>query len=433
MALHEAKEPISNGTDAGIQDYPLSEVPSGGRKSLASLSVVLLGFTFFTATMFGGGRLGPAFPFWPDLIGVLIVGNLLLGCYVAVLGWIACRSGLSSVLMGRFAFGNMGSRWPDLLLGCTQVGWYGWGTATVAVVFLKLMGKTPEENTLLLNAAMVFFGFAFCWTAWVGYRGLEWLSLVAVPLMTALILWSFTIALGKAGGLQGLLSIQPTDSMPLGAAITIVFGTFVSGGTQSTNWTRFAATPAQAVGSSLIAFFLGNGLMIFAGAFGALVYQQADIVEVLVLQGLLVSGIVMLFLNIWTTQDNTIYNFSVAGCNFLRHGDRRLFTIGGAAIGTVLGILRIDLHLVPFLLALGTFIPPVGGVIMANYLFHYRSHYPRLTETSLPAWHWPGIIAYISGSAAAWYTPGVPPLNGIIAAILVYWICDRLTGRGHHV
>lgn len=32
-------------------DYPLSEVPMHARKGLASTAMVLLGFTFFTATM----------------------------------------------------------------------------------------------------------------------------------------------------------------------------------------------------------------------------------------------------------------------------------------------------------------------------------------------------------------------------------------------
>lgn len=39
-------------------DYPLSEVPMHARKGLASTAMVLLGFTFFTATMFAGGKLG---------------------------------------------------------------------------------------------------------------------------------------------------------------------------------------------------------------------------------------------------------------------------------------------------------------------------------------------------------------------------------------
>ena len=104
-------------------DYPLSEVPPGARKGLLSTSILLFGFTFFTATMFAGGKMGMAFDF-KTLIWAAIAGNLLLGLYAAVLSLIACRSGLNSVLMGRFCFGETGSKLSDFLLGFTQIGWY---------------------------------------------------------------------------------------------------------------------------------------------------------------------------------------------------------------------------------------------------------------------------------------------------------------------
>ena len=57
-------------------DYPLSEVPMHARKGLASTAMVLLGFTFFTATMFAGGKLGVAFNFG-EMLAVIVIGNLL--------------------------------------------------------------------------------------------------------------------------------------------------------------------------------------------------------------------------------------------------------------------------------------------------------------------------------------------------------------------
>ncbi|MCP4105745.1 MAG: cytosine permease [Desulfobacteraceae bacterium] len=403
------------------EDYPLTEVPIESRKSLLSTSIVLLGFTFFTATMWGGGKLGVAFDF-KSLVSVIIVGNLLLGIYVAILGFIAFKSGLNSVLMGRFGFGDYGSKWPDFALGFTQIGWYAWGTATVAIVFVKLL-NLPEIINIPL---MVFFGLAFCWTAYVGYRGLEILSLVAVPAMVLLIVWSFVISTREIGGLDGLLQIVPSKPIGWGAALTIVFGTFVSGGTQATNWTRFAKSANIAVLASLIAFFIGNGLMILAGAYGAIVYQQADIVDVLTTQGLLAAGIVMLFLNIWTSQDNTIYNFSVAGCNLLRNPKRKRMTIAGAAIGTVLAILGMYNWLVPYLILLGTFIPPIGGVIMADFFYKHRGNYPKLEEVVFNKFNYAGISAYIFASVVAYFSPGIPPINGIVAAVLGYIMFDRL-------
>ena len=46
--------------------------------------------------------------------------------------------------------------------------------------------------------------------------------------------------------------------------MTMVIGTFASGATQATNWTRLARSARSAVWASMIGFFAGNGLMIAA-------------------------------------------------------------------------------------------------------------------------------------------------------------------------
>ncbi|MDP9939691.1 cytosine permease [Ectopseudomonas alcaliphila] len=402
-------------------DYPLSEVPNGARKGLFSTAILLFGFTFFTATMFAGGKIGMAFDF-TTLLWAAVIGNLLLGLYAAVLGLIACRSGLNSVLMGRFCFGEMGSKLSDVLLGFTQIGWYAWGTATIAIVLVKILGL-PESLTIPL---MVLFGFGFCLTAFVGYKGLDLLSRVAVPAMLVLLVASLWIATRDIGGLAGLLAVEPSESMSLSVAITLVFGTFVSGATQATNWTRFAKSGRIAVLASLFGFFIGNGLMIIAGAYGAIVYQQPDVVEVLVLQGLSMAAVVMLFLNLWTTQDNTIYNFAAAGCNLLRTGKRKTVTLVGAGIGTLLAIGGMYEMLIPFLILLGSIIPPIGGVIMADFFYGHRARYPKLADVRLPAFNWVGLGAYLIGALSAYFSPWVAPLVGIAVAAVVYVVLFEL-------
>jgi len=392
------------------------------RKSIWSMGFVLLGFTFFTATMWAGGSVGVAFDFSTMLL-VLGAGNLLLGLYAAALGYIAAKTGLNTALMSRFTFGEIGSKLSDFILGFTQIGWYAWGTATMAILLVKLTGL-PETWTTPL---MVVFGFGFCVTAFIGYRGLELLSRFAVPAMIILVGISMTIATSDAGGFSGLLAITPTGEMTVAAAITLVFGTFVSGGTQATNWTRFARSGKTAVIATLLAFFLGNGLMTLIGAFGALVYQQSDIVDIMVAQGLATLGILMLFLNLWTTQDNTVYNFAVAGCNMLRTRRRKLVTVGGAAIGTALAVMGMYEWLIPFLVLLGTFIPPIGGVIMASFFIGYKQKYPALDQANLPAFNLPGLAAYVIGSAAAYSSPWIAPIVGVVVAAFSFGLILILT------
>jgi cytosine permease len=411
---------MAQAPDSG-NDYPLSEVPTGARKGLFSTSIMLFGFTFFTATMFAGGKIGMAFDF-KTLIWAAIIGNLLLGAYAAVLSLIACRSGLNSVLMGRFCFGEVGSKLSDVLLGFTQVGWYAWGTATMALVLVKILGL-PEGWTIPL---MVLFGFGFCITAFVGYKGLDLLSRIAVPAMCVLLVWSLWLSTEHVGGFAALLAIEPQQSMSMNLAITMIFGTFVSGATQATNWTRFARNGRVAMLSSMFGFFFGNGLMIVTGAYGAIVYQQPDIVEVLVLQGLSIAAVVMLFLNLWTTQDNTIYNFAAAGCNLLRSERRKLITLAGAGIGTLLAIGGMYEMLIPFLILLGSIIPPIGGVIMADYFYGHKQRYPRLAEVRLPKFNVVGLAAYFIGALCAYASPWVAPIVGILVGALAYVVLFEL-------
>jgi cytosine permease len=405
------------------EDYPLTPVPQNKRRSLISLAAILVGFTLYSGTLFAGGLVGPTFPFFPDLLGVILLGNLLLGSYAALLGYIAGETGFNTVQMARFSFGSLGSRWVDFVLGFTQIGWYAWGSGLIADLLNQLAGVPQSLNWLVI--LVVTYGF--CITAYIGYSALDWLSRLAVPAIVLLMLWSLSIATQDVGGFEGLQAIAPSAPLSISAAITIIVGTFVSGGTQATNWSRFASSGKVAAWATLLAFFLGNGFLIFSGAYSSLAYGNSDIVAVMVQQGLLVAGLVLLLLNMWTTQDNTIYAFSVAGCHAFRTDKRHLMVLGGATLALLLtygGIYGSE-QFVNFLILLGTFIPPIGGIIMADYWLYWGRRFPSL-KASQPAFNWVGIGAYGGASAIAYFAPGIKPLNGIIAAVILYFILGRL-------
>lgn len=404
------------------EDYPLSAVPLDARKPIWSMAFMLLGFTLYSGTFFAGGLVGPAYRFW-DLVGLIIVGNLILGGYAAALGYIAAKSGLSTVLMARFSFGSVGSRWVDFILGFTQIGWYAWGLGLIADLLNKLAGVPSSWNWLII----IFFTYFFCTTAYIGYRAMDWYSRIAVPAILILMCWSLAIAFGKVGGLEGLQAIVPTQQMGVNEALTIIVGTFISGGTQATNWSRFANSGRTALLSTLAAFFLANGFVVFGGAFCSLAYGNEDMVQVMSLQGLRFWGLLLLFLNLWSTQDNTIYAFSVAGAHMFRTLGRTAFVLGGATVALVLagGGIYESKSFINFLILLGTFIPPIGGVVMADYWLRHRGSFPSLEERQ-PAFNWAGVIAYVGASAIAYFSLGIKPLNGIFAAILLYFILSKV-------
>ena len=57
---------------------------------------------------------------------------------------------------------------------------------------------------------------------------------------------------------------------------------------------------------------------------------------------------------------------------------------------------------------------------MADFFYRYRGHYPRLADAHLPAFNWPGLVAYAVGTLLAFHSPWVAPLVGIAAASITY-------------
>ena len=406
------------------EDYPLSAVPKSARKPFWSLCLLLMGFALTSTTLFAGGALGPIFSV-PQLMAIIVIGNLILGCYCAALGYIACQSGLTTVLMARFSFGNVGSRWVDFIMGFTQIGWYAFTTAVVVQVLLELLGG-PSEGILYV-ALVLFFNYAFCATAYIGYRAIDWLSRLAVPAMLVLVAISLFLAFRDFGGATSLP--EPTGGMNMGAALAVVIGTFISGGTQATNWSRFADSGKSAVVATLSAFMVVNGILVFAGAFCTLVYGSEDLIKAMATQGILAGGVILLILNVWTTQDNTIYAFSVAGANMFRTHKRHAFVLGGATLALVFTLSGIYELLPQYLIFLGTVIPPVGGIIMVDFWLRHGGRFPKLSSR-LPAFNWAGVIAYVVGSVVAYGTGtvglGIGPVNGIVTAAVIYGIFCRV-------
>ena len=82
--------------------------------------------------------------------------------------------------------------------------------------------------------------------------------------------------------------------------------------------------------------------------------------------------------------------------------------------------------LIPFLVLLSTFIPPMGGVIMADFWLKHKGRYPTLDKAQLPDFNRRGLAAYALGAGAAYFSPLLPPLIGVVVAAGSYAVLLRL-------
>ncbi|GAA1123629.1 cytosine permease [Nocardiopsis composta] len=260
--------------------------------------------------------------------------------------------------------------------------------------------------------------------------------------MLVLCLWVLYQALDRVGGWSGLAAVTPAEQggIAWATAVTIVVGTFVSGGTQTPNWSRFARRPWQGFTAALCAFPVFNLLMLFFGAIGAIAFQATDFVAVLLRLNLVAAAVLLLFFNVWTTQENTAYAFGVAGAELFNVPAKRPFIIGGVAVAIVLALTGIYEALPQYLVLLGILIPPLGGVIIGGHLFVWRGRLPRPDQIRFLSVRWSCATAYLLGLAVAFASEqlslGLPPVHGIAAAILAVpaaeWVLRAAGVRTRH-
>lgn len=396
-------------------DYSLTEVGQESKKGMFSMFVIMLGFTFFSASMWTGGTLGAGLESMEFIFAVL-AGNLILGLYTGALAYIGAKTGLSTHLLARYSFGEKGSYLGSFLLALTQVGWFGVGVAMFAIPVNRVTGI---DMTLLIYVS----GILMTATAYFGIKAVTVLSAIAVPSIAILGGTSILEAVKHAGGTEAIMSISPESNIGLIAGISMCIGTFISGGTLTADFARFSKDRKTGVVSAVVAFFIGNSLMFLFGAVGAKVFNTSDISEVMFAQGLIIPAVIVLGFNIWTTNDNALYSSGLGFSNITKIKKSKLVVVNGV-LGTIFAMALYN-NFVGWLAMLNTLLPSIGGVVLADYFFVKKGNYSAIKDAKFEAVNWIAIASWFAGVVAAKFIPGIAPLNSVISTMVVYTIAMK--------
>ena len=131
----------NNQTNEKQQDYELQAVPDSARKGFLPMFMIMMGFTFFSASMSVGGQLGIGLNM-TKFIWALLIGNAILGAYTGILGYMGCKTGLTLDLMARqerflalfrnyylYTDGMVWRRYRNVFHSCCRADWYSGGSS----------------------------------------------------------------------------------------------------------------------------------------------------------------------------------------------------------------------------------------------------------------------------------------------------------------
>jgi len=285
------------------------------------------------------------------------------------------------------------------------------------------MFAIPVADLLQLPVWVVvaLAGLVMTSSAYFGIKSLAILGSITVPLIGILGTYSVSQGIIKAGSFSNVFSANPENPLTLTAGITIVVGSFISGGTSTPNFARFSKTAKIAVAAAVTAFFAGNSLMMIFGAIGGAVMGVADSFGILILEGLAVPAIITLGFNIWASNNHALYTAGLGVSNMVKTPMKPMMVIAGI-IGTIASV-WLYYNFVAYLIILGGMIPPIGAVLIVHYFMNRHEYFaPNYKVKQINKG---SVAAVICGTLAGLLLPwGVPPVNALLVSGIVSFVSE---------
>ena len=243
------------------------------------------------------------------------------------------------------------------------------------------------------------------------------ISYIAVLLVAILGTVAMILAVQRGDGTIIDQFAKSSGTISVIGGVGMVVGSFVSGGTATPNFSRFAKDAKSGTIATVVAFFIGNSLMFFFGAIAYIFVGGNDIFEVMIRLNLFYLAILVLGLNIWTTNDNALYSSGLGLANIFNQKKKPMVLIAGI-VGTLLSV-WLYYNFCNWLNVLNCTLPPVGIILVISYFMNKKDY--EKPDENLEVVNWFAVIGVIAGAVVAnvvsW---GIASINGMAVAAVLY-------------
>lgn len=362
-----------------------------------------------------------------DAIIAALVGNLVLSLYGGLIGMAGAKEGVATSMLARHSFGREGSKIISLVLALSMGGWYavqvGFFGDTIAAMF-------PQAGFITNKYVAAFWGgILMLLSAYFGYKGLSMLSKIAIPLILITSIVGIVAAVNQTGSFSALASMEPASNIGIGAGIVMVVGSFAGGASAQADITRYAKTPKAAWIATLIGYMAANVFIIIAGFITNMATGAGDLPAAMLSLGLGFPALIVLIGAQWTTNDNNLYT-SALGFRNIFNIEKSKITIIVGVTATIIGALGLSNYFTSWLNILGIGLPPMAGIIVADYFVIAKQHYDFESGTKYCRWNliafgsW--IIACVFGYFVTW---GIASINTMVVGFVAYVILSFAFGK----
>lgn len=399
------------------EEYIGVPVPMDKRQHWSKPALVWLGFCFSFANLVIGGQIEKMVGM-PYAIIAILLGNLGLFIYCGMIAVIGARTGFSFAMQVKATFGKKGALIPVMILSLFVCWCFAYNSWILTDVFRAVLGGSPVIWALVV--------VNLCWVATLAYKYMVALGKAVVPVVIFLIIY-FLIGIVFPAGSSAMHApaVNPTPFM---AAFSIAIGTFTISGTMTSDIVRFCKKGSDSLLVMVFAFFIGNSFCLILGALASAASPGIDdyFGMTAVLGG--IPLILCALISQASTAASCLYNAVSGFCNLFSKLSWATAVIVSGVICSILAATGIIANLAGFFGTVGIVVPPIGGVLIADYYFVRKAegYSPEPGEGI----NWYGLIVVAIGIAASVLSSRVLPnfpnqVTGIVCSIILYAIGGR--------
>ena len=420
------KEKFDDGSSAPVGDFSLTPVPEVCTKSSWHIALIVvgtvIGIPIFLVAAQIGGALGLAKAIPAFLVGSAVL--CVLGCLTSIAGAV---SRYSAYMLAGFAFGRSGAKFVNFVIAVTLIGWFGvngnvFGQAADLAISQGLGIHLPIPLYMIAGSALMI------WISIVGFKGIDRLAFVLVPLMILFLAYTNVLTFDKLPGWDA--SADFAAEMSFSSAASAVIGGYIVGVVIQPDYSRFARNVRHSLWAMVISLGIGLPAVLTLAATPSVATGEVNLIQIMIVLGIGVPAFLLLLLSTWSSNVVGLYSSGLSLATIFTRARLSRITLVAGVMGTALALGNVQEFFIPFLVSLGIVVPPVAAIYVIDVLIVRRGHCDAVALEQEPAVDIAAFFAWISASLLGFASSqniltfsSVAALDTVIVASFVYLMC----------
>lgn len=334
-----------------------------------------------------------------NAVWALFWGSVIIFMVGAATGVIGTRSRMSSYLLVRVAFGDVGAGIVNIAFAVSLLGWYGVNIN----LFAEAVGRLAMDLwgiSLQPLGLSIFASVCMTTTTLVGFRAINIGATALVPVLAIVTLMLGWSALSDPNFVQ-VITATKIETSTVGHGISAVVGAIIIGAIILPDITRFVRHWSGAVYTAFIGYIIIQLSVLIAAAMAGAASGKTEILDIMLDLNLGLGAFIIVIAGSWVLNSLNLYSAILSTKATLPKLNTTLLTIGLGVLGVVAALMNFLDSFISFLFYLSVIFIPVAGVLIIDAFLIRPSAYCIETLDANSTFNLKGFVAWAVGAVVA--------------------------------